>query len=164
MLPPRLLTLTVVPANPSKGVSLGSQLAGSLGADLPIDLGNNADVERIAAVFQSNPGPTYNANATFTTAQVAPTLGRPLSGGVRTVTVNLVSPFSQFGPRINQFDVRLSKIVRLGGRRLQANVDLYNVFNASSVVNFNSTFGSLWLQPTQILDARLFKFSAQIDF
>ncbi len=119
---------------------------------------------QFAAVFQSNPGPTYNANATFTTAQVAPTLGRPLSGGVRTVTVNLVSPFSQFGPRINQFDVRLSKIARLGGRRLQANVDLYNVFNASSVVNFNSTFGSLWLQPTQILDARLFKFSAQIDF
>src|SRR6267142_2119576 len=46
-------TLTVVPATPSKGVSLGSQLAGSLGADLPIDLGNNADVERIEAVFQS---------------------------------------------------------------------------------------------------------------
>ena len=119
---------------------------------------------QFAAVFQSNPGPTYNANATFTNAQVAPALGRPLSGGVRTVTVNLVSPLSQFGPRIHQFDVRLSKIVRLGGRRLQANVDLYNVFNASSVVNFNSTFGSLWLQPTQILDARLFKFSAQIDF
>src|SRR5712671_1227397 len=46
-------TITVVPATPSKGVSLGSQLAGSLGADLPVDLGNNADVERIAAVFQS---------------------------------------------------------------------------------------------------------------
>ena len=46
-------TLTVVPATPSKGVSLGAQLAGSLGADLPIDLGNNADVERIAAVFES---------------------------------------------------------------------------------------------------------------
>src|SRR5439155_5104068 len=29
------------------------QIAGALGADLPIDLGNNADVERIAAVFES---------------------------------------------------------------------------------------------------------------
>ena len=66
----------------------------------------------IAAVFQSNPGPTYNANATFTTAQVAPTLGRPLSGGVRTVTLNLVAPFSQFGPRINQFDLRVVKAVK----------------------------------------------------
>ncbi len=46
-------TLTVVPATPSKGSGLGAQLAGALGADLPIDLGNNADVERIAAVFES---------------------------------------------------------------------------------------------------------------
>src|SRR5712692_7542573 len=46
-------TLTVVPATPSKGPGLGAQIAGALGADLPIDLGNNADVERIAAVFES---------------------------------------------------------------------------------------------------------------
>src|SRR5712691_10893043 len=46
-------TLTVMPALPSKGVGLGAQIAGALGADLPIDLGNSVDVERIAAVFQS---------------------------------------------------------------------------------------------------------------
>src|SRR5438132_5679853 len=45
--------LTVVPATPPRGPGLGAQLVGSLGADLPIDLGNNADVERIAAVFES---------------------------------------------------------------------------------------------------------------
>ncbi len=119
---------------------------------------------QVAGVFQSNPGPTYNANATFTTAQVQQSLGRPLSGGVRTVTVNLVGPFSQFGPRINQFDVRASKIASFGKRKLQANIDLYNVLNKSSVVNFNSTFGAAWLQPTQILDGRLVKFSLQVDF
>src|SRR5207249_7375033 len=47
-------TLTVVPAMPSKPPGLGVQIAGALGgADLPIDLGNNVDVERIAAVFES---------------------------------------------------------------------------------------------------------------
>jgi len=46
-------TLTVVPAMPSRGPGVGAQLAGTLGLDLPIDLGNNADVERIAAVFES---------------------------------------------------------------------------------------------------------------
>ncbi len=46
-------TLTVVPATPSKGSGLSGQIVGALGADLPIDLGNNADVERIAAVFES---------------------------------------------------------------------------------------------------------------
>jgi len=47
-------TLTVVPATPSKGGGVGAQLAGVLGSDLFADLGNNADVERIAAVFESN--------------------------------------------------------------------------------------------------------------
>ena len=124
---------------------------------------------QIAAVFQTSPGPSYNANVTFPLAAIQPSLGRPLSGGVRTVQINIVPPFSQFGPRINQLDVRGSKTIRMGGsRRLQANVDLYNVFNSAAVVNFNSTYSltgtNLWLQPTQILDARLLKFSVQIDF
>jgi tyrosine-protein kinase Etk/Wzc len=46
-------TLTVVPATPSKGSGLGAQIAGALGADPAVDLGNSADVERIAGVFES---------------------------------------------------------------------------------------------------------------
>src|SRR4051812_5819287 len=48
-------TLTAVPALPGKG-SVGAQLAGALGGmtDLPVDLGSNADVERIAAILASN--------------------------------------------------------------------------------------------------------------
>jgi hypothetical protein len=120
---------------------------------------------QLAFVAQTNPGPTYNALVTYTTAQVATSLGRPLAGNTRTVTINVVPPFSQFGDRINQLDLRASKTVRLGAnRRLQANVDLYNVFNASSVVNIIGVFGSRFRQPTQILDGRLVRFSAQVDF
>src|SRR5205814_4852649 len=47
-------TLSVVPATPSKSGALGSQIAGALGGALDIpELGVNADVERIAAVFES---------------------------------------------------------------------------------------------------------------
>lgn len=123
---------------------------------------------QVAAVMQSNPGATYNANVSFTTAQVQQTLGRPLAGGTRTVSINVLPLFSQFSPRINQLDLRGSKILRMGSRRLQANVDLYNVFNSAAAVNLNSTYStanpSLWTQPTQILDARLLKFSVQLDF
>jgi hypothetical protein len=63
-----------------------------------------------AAVYQSLPGPNYDANYTFGNAQIQG-LGRPLSGAVSAITVNLVPPLSQFFPRINQLDVRLSKIV-----------------------------------------------------
>ena len=127
---------------------------------------------QLATVVQSSPGPTYNANVTYTTAQIQPSLGRPLSGGAATVNVNVVPPFSQFGDRLNQFDLRAGKIFRFGSKRIQANVDLYNLFNASSVVNYNSTYGtfgsatagSIFRQPTQILDGRLVKFSFQLDF
>jgi hypothetical protein len=119
---------------------------------------------QVAAVVQSNPGPTVNANRTYTLAEIQPTLGRALSGGVRTVTINLVPPLSMYGDRINQFDIRGSKIFRFGRGRLQANVDLYNVLNASTPINLNSTYNATWRQPTQILDARLLKFSAQFDF
>ena len=51
-----------------------------------------------------------------------------------------------------------------GGRRVQGIVDIYNLFNGSAVITQNNTFGSAWLRPTQILQARLVKFGVQFDF
>jgi hypothetical protein len=81
----------------------------------------------------------------------------------------MLPPFSAFSDdRINQLDLRLSRIFRVGPARLQANVDLYNTMNASTVLGLNNTFSTAgqnnWQQPTQILDARLLKISAQVDF
>jgi len=127
---------------------------------------------QLATVVQSNPGPTYNANVTYTNAQIQPSLGRALAGGAATATINVTPPFSLFGDRVNQLDLRAGKIFRFGSRRIQANVDLYNLFNASAVLNYNNTYGtfgsatagSIFKQPTQILDGRLVKFSFQFDF
>ena len=69
---------------------------------------------QVAAVFQSNPGANYGANRTYTLAEIQPSLGRPLSGGVTSITIPLVTPLSTFGPRINQFDLRGTKIFRIG--------------------------------------------------
>lgn len=125
---------------------------------------------QIAVVYQNNPGPQYTTNISYTTAQVASSLGRPLSGGTRSVSVEVADPFTQFGPRISQLDVRTSKIFRLGGgKRIQVNADLYNAMNGSPVINFFSTYnladgGARWKAPTQIMDGRLAKFSLQVDF
>jgi outer membrane receptor protein involved in Fe transport len=124
----------------------------------------------IAVVYQNNPGPHYTTNISYTSAQIEPSLGRPLSGGTRAVTIEVADPYTQFGPRIQQLDVRASKIVRLGAnRRLQLNADLYNALNSSAVINFFSTYnladgGAEWRMPTQIMDGRLAKFSVQFDF
>jgi hypothetical protein len=118
-----------------------------------------------ALVFQTLPGINYGATLTVPTAQIAPSLGRNLAGGVRNVQIQLIAPFEAFvDDRINQLDLRFSKVLRIGGTRLQGNFDLYNLLNVSTVVSVNNTYGPSWLQPTQILDARLVKFSLQVDF
>ena len=89
---------------------------------------------QVAAVFQSNPGANYTANRTYTLAEIQPSLGRPLSGGLTTVIIPLVTPLSVFGPRINQFDLRGTKIFRMDKLRIQANVDAYNLFNINTPV------------------------------
>jgi hypothetical protein len=121
-----------------------------------------------AAVYQSIPGPNYGAIYTATSAQIQPSLGRPLSGGVQTVQVDLLQPLSQyFDYRINQLDVRLSKIVRWGGRKFQVNVDVYNALNGSYALWTNNNYGTngaTWLRPTSTFDGRLLKFGVQYDF
>ena len=119
-----------------------------------------------SATFQSLPGPQITASYTATNAQIAPSLGRNLaSGAAGTAMVPLVAPGTMFGDRLNQVDFRVSKTFTLpGSRRVQALVDVYNLFNANPVLALNTTFGPQWQRPTQILQGRLLKFGFQMDF
>ena len=116
-----------------------------------------------SATFQSLPGPEITAARSYSSAEVIGSLGRPLTSG--TATVPLIEPGTTYGGRLNQVDFRLSKAFRFGAdARVLANVDLYNMFNASPTLALNTTYGSAWLRPLQILQGRLLKFSAQLDF
>ena len=42
--------------------------------------------------------------------------------------------------------------------------DIYNVFNASTVLSVNNTYGPTWLRPLTLLAPRLFKFGAEFNF
>jgi hypothetical protein len=126
---------------------------------------------QIAATYQNLPGPEIAANAVFTSAQVAPSLGRPLAS-TSTVTVNLVKPGTLYAERTQQIDLRFTKIVKVGRRRLQGMVDLYNALNQSPILALNNTYGATvgvaagapWQVPQGILPPRLFKFGVQLDF
>jgi hypothetical protein len=116
-----------------------------------------------SATVQSLPGPEITAARSYTSAEVIGSLGRPLTAG--TATVPLIKPGTTYGERLNQVDFRLSKVFRFtSDAKLLANVDLYNMFNASPTLALNTTYGSAWLRPLQILQGRLLKFSAQLDF
>jgi len=139
------------------------------------------DVE-VSATFQSKPGQQLSANynmpavRTATTpagqAVVADFLGRAPSGGVANVTMNLVTPGTLYGDRVNQVDLRFSKIFRYGRTRTRVSLDMYNALNAHPGLTYNNTFNfnapatpqGAWLAPTTVLAARVMKIGASIDF
>src|SRR5207244_4297034 len=77
----------------------------------------------ISATFQSLPGLSYIATYNATTAEVLPSLGRNLAGGTRTVAVPLLLPQALREKRRSQVDLRLTKYLTMGKRRVQANFD-----------------------------------------
>ena len=46
----------------------------------------------------------------------------------------MIEPGSVYGDRLNQIDLRFTKIVNVGQGRLDLNVDLYNAFNSDAVI------------------------------
>lgn len=117
---------------------------------------------RLSGTFQYVPGPAIAANYSFRSNE-AVGLGRAFTAGT-TRTVQLIEPGLMYEKGFNQLDVRLARRFGIGGAKLDLMADLYNVFNSNGVVRLNTTYGSNWLRPTQILEGRLFKIGAQLDF
>jgi hypothetical protein len=118
---------------------------------------------RFSATFQSLPGPEVLAAYNAPNALVAPSLGRPLSGGASNVAVALVQPGTMYGERTNQLDLRFSKLFGFGAKRAAFNVDLFNALNTDAVVRQSNNFAN-WQQAQGILQARFLKFGVQFDF
>jgi hypothetical protein len=97
-----------------------------------------------------------------TSAQVLSSLGRNLVSG--SATISLIQPATEFDPRINQLDLRLTRAFKVNAMRLRAIVDVYNVFNRNTALVINTTYGPSWLNPTQIMDGRLLKLGFQLEF
>jgi hypothetical protein len=143
---------------------------------LPWDLRASAVIQNIpgSAICnsQSLPGGIQCASTyVATNAEIAPSLGRNLAacgnvtvGCTAFALVNLIEPNTRFEDRVFQVDLRFSKVLRLGGTRVQGRFDLYNLFNAAAVARMNTFYGSSWLLPAEVMGGRLFKFGAQLDF
>jgi hypothetical protein len=124
---------------------------------------------QVAGTYQNVPGPNIVANFTATNAFLATssTLGRPLAASATSQSINLMVPNTEYGERVNQIDMRVSKIFRMGQRRLSAGIDIYNVTNADTVLGLNNTYTTnttIWQRPTQVVMARFLKLSATLDF
>jgi hypothetical protein len=135
---------------------------------------------QVAATYKNTPGTGIpdgvgtattgvrglRANFVATNADVSPSLGRPLSSSTF-VTLPLIAPGERYLDRVQQLDVRLVRTFGSGRLRTKAMVDIYNLFNASTVVLVTDTYGTsgaAWLRPEQILLGRYVKFGMQMTF
>jgi hypothetical protein len=129
-----------------------------------------------SSIYQNIPGVPIRASYVATNAEIRPSLGRHLAACPsqtaatcnQTVTLDLIPPFSLYGDRIQQVDLRLTRNFPLGrSRKLQGNFDIYNILNASTVQNEQATYSTTnnqWRNAIQIMGGRLIKFSAQLTF
>jgi hypothetical protein len=124
-----------------------------------------------AVTYRNGAGQTQQPNHVVTNAEIASSLGRNLSSCATatgacnaTATINLVDAQTMFEERGTQIDFRVSKILRFGRSRVQANLDAYNLTNADDVLIVQNRYGPNWLQAVNVLPGRMLKVSAQLDF
>jgi hypothetical protein len=159
---PGLLTSALTPVSPYCHVASGvlAQLRGLASYTIP-----RVDVQ-LSSTFQSKPGTMLVANYAVPNSGVVPSLGRALSGNAANVTVNLVTPGTMYGDRINQLDVRIAKAMKMSRTQASLAIEAYNALNSSAVLTYNSAFipGGSWPQPSSIVTARLVKLTAEVTF
>jgi hypothetical protein len=119
---------------------------------------------RVSGTLQSLPGPQIIATNIYNNANrtTLTTLPRPFINAQSTIST--IAPGTEYGDRLNQIDLRFTKIVNVGYGRLDLNLDLYNAFNSDAVLAELGTIGPVWRLPTNVIQPRFVKFAARWDF
>ena len=137
---------------------------------------------QLSATFRSQPatelgitdgafnGATWNVPNTV----VQSLLGRLPPGALATgnTAVRLLDPENRLfvGGRRNQVDMRIAKIIRIGSTRLDAGLDLNNLFNTNYATAYQATYqygvpnGGTWLNPTSVYTPRYVRLNLTASF
>lgn len=113
-------------------------------------------------------GASRSANYRLNAPAFLAATGRPLRPGVTQETVNVLRQGDLYGERVNTFDMRFAKVLRIGRTRTNVGVDLYNVFNSNTPTAYEAIYDPTnaddWFQPTSIVQPRFVRFNVQFDF
>ena len=165
-IPEWTVLLAQSPTNPWCNTSTGWQTRATALGSYTVP---KVDIQ-VSGTFRSDPGGQLAANyaATSRPGQANDdTVGlNRLFAGIAgtTVTVNLIEPGTLYGERVNQVDMRFAKVLRFGRTRSTVGLDLYNLANNDAVLTYNQTYSATWLRPTSVLQPRIIKISASVDF
>jgi hypothetical protein len=117
-----------------------------------------------SAAFQIIPGVPLDATRSYSNAEIVPSLKRNLSSATA-VTVPLYAPgVTLFEPYITQLDWRFSKVARIGGYRLEGDLDVFNALNTNAALSVNSSYGTTWQRPTATLAGRTIRIGGKLSF
>jgi hypothetical protein len=112
---------------------------------------------QVSTVFSSTPGSEFVITYPVTRTQL-PTLT------ASSVSVRLNEPGSDYLDRVNQLDISFSGTLKYRSARIKPQVSLFNSFNKSTVLSKTAVFGPSLGNPLQILDGRLLRLGATVDF
>lgn len=126
---------------------------------------------RTSLTYQNVAGIPLTASYVASNAAIEPSLGRNLAAcrgaAVCTATalVDLIPNNQVYREgRNTQLNVRLSRIVQVGGVRVEPQLDAFNLTNSNQVLGMTTRFGAAWQNATSILAPRVFKLGAQVSF
>ena len=111
-------------------------------------------------------GNSLRADVPTSNAVIRQSLGRVPTGGLATgnTTLDALLPGELYGDRVNQVDLRVGKILRIGRTRTLVGFDLYNLFNDNPGLTYNLAYAANWPRPTTVLLPRFVRFNATVDF
>ena len=117
----------------------------------------------LSGTYQNLPGIPIFATLEFDAddPEIVAQLGRELQDDIE---INILQPFTEFGERVSQLDLRLAKSINLGNGRIRGQFDVYNVFNAGTILAQNGGYGGTYARPENVLGGRLVKFGLTVDF
>jgi hypothetical protein len=129
----------------------------SAGYMLPYDI-------QLAGSIQARPGIPLGAEWTVDSATSVASGGVPLTGGVSSITVDLIDPTTTFYDYVYTNDMTFSRVFRVNRTRIRAFVEMFNVLNLSTIYTRNETYGPQWYNPIDLVGSRRFQFGAQVDW
>ena len=99
----------------------------------------------------------------YTNYTVTPAISPGLTQA--SITVPLVAPGDKFYPQRTQVDLGLAKSINFGPvRKLRLQFDVFNLFNANTIMSEFQTYGPRLNQPQEVLVGRLMRIGAQFHF
>jgi hypothetical protein len=115
----------------------------------------------LAGSMVSNGGYPYVSTYAVTRA-IAATAGVALTRTSQ--TVQLSERGDERLPSVTMVDLRISRPIRFGNRRIIPQLDLFNIGNADTVVSLQNAVGSTYLDPREILSPRIIRVGFSLDF